>query len=52
MTFVLVAVLISGNGTPTSFAVEFNSQRSCETAKEVLRETTQLRVDTLRCVQK
>lgn len=52
MTFVLIAVLISGKGIPTSFAVEFASQRSCETAKEVLRESTQLHVDTLRCVQK
>ncbi len=52
MTFVLVMVLVGYDRYPTATFQEFGSKVSCEAAKELIRETTQLKVDVLKCVPK
>lgn len=54
MSFVLVIVLLGGpsNSVPSVATAEFNSQKTCEDAKEAIWTTTKMKVDTLRCVQK
>jgi hypothetical protein len=48
---ILIVILINGAGV-VNFTQEFSTPEKCTYAKEVIRTTTQLKVDTLQCVLK
>lgn len=54
LTTILIVVLATASGSdrPVIMTQEFTSTATCEKAKELIRETTKMRVDVLKCVQK